>query len=245
LEYAVTPEQWIMWGTGIILVGTITGTSLVTFGNISAMRSSRNTANAIKTATSSLQQQTEKLETLNRAIAQKSEEIGNLASESLKQITGGDSFCIIHTVFSSHNNITLLLQNNGNYHIHDVIVQLQDSADSEKYWEEVNAGRAAYPEDAFASLFSTTKTIQKGTVFSNSSSPILTVPYNGERRTFMAFIFSSNGSYRETITVLSSPKGPKEAGYQWVVDAHLFRREGGTEVQIWEQVSDDFPRDSK
>jgi hypothetical protein len=241
----VAPEQWIMWGTGIILIGTIAGTSLVTFGNISAMRSSRNTANAIRMATGALQQQTEKLETLNHEIAQKTEQIGNLASESLKQITGGDSFCIIHTVFSSPNNITLLLQNNGNYHVHDVIVQLQDSAESEKYWQDVHANRAAYPEDAFAALFSTTKTIQKGTVFSNSSSPILTVSYQGERRTFTAFIFSSNGSYRETITVMSSPKGPKEAGYQWVVDAHLYRREGGTEVPIWEQVSDDFPRDSR
>ena len=161
-----------MWGTGIILIGTIAGTSLVTFGNISAMRSSRNTANAIRMATGALQQQTEKLETLNHEIAQKTEQIGNLASESLKQITGGDSFCIIHTVFSSPNNITLLLQNNGNYHVHDVIVQLQDSAESEKYWQDVHANRAAYPEDAFAALFSTTKTIQKGTVFSNSSSPI-------------------------------------------------------------------------
>ena len=89
------PEQWIMLGTGIILIGTIGGTTLVTWGNITAMRSSNNTANAIQTATVSLQKQTEKLETLNREIAKKTEDIGNLASESLKQITGGDSFCIL------------------------------------------------------------------------------------------------------------------------------------------------------
>jgi hypothetical protein len=48
-----------------------------------------------------------------------------------------------------------------------------------------------------------------------------------------------------TITVMSNPEGPKNAGLQYVVNGHLFKSELGTEVQKQEQVSDNFPRDSK
>jgi hypothetical protein len=146
----------------------------------------------------------------------------------IAQVTGGDSFCHVDVTFSANDAITFVLRHTGAYTIPNVTVQLQDSADVAKLYEDAKAGNPKLNDDAFAITKLTTKTVYYGTASPNSVILLPTVPYRGERRDFFVSI-AAHGLYRQGITVMRRSNGKD------VVDNHLFKIVSGKDVEIWHQ----------
>jgi hypothetical protein len=230
----MTPELWIGIGTVFFLIGT----AMVTWGTVRSTSMIASTTTAIKTATETLQTQTAALEQVNKEIADKAEQINALTQENLNQLTSADSFCYVSASVMAPGNdaIVLHLMHSGKYPIYDLAVEVHDQSASKKFWDEFHrAGRTQLTAQDWTAAMGIISVQTIGTMPPNSGRRLITVPYGGERRSFDIMMSARSSLYRETITLMKRPQGE---GY--ALDQHLYKRGGGEDTQIWEQVSPDF-----